>query len=301
MPPKIGLSCALATPFAADGEIDLTRLTGHARWVLDEGCGSCTLFGTTGEGASLSLPDRERALAALTGAGFQGAELIMGVSACSVADAVEQMRLGIMAGCRATLLPPPFYFKDVPDEGLYAWFARVFERLGGQARDVILYHIPSVTAVGLSMGLISRLQAAFPEVILGVKDSSGDWRNAETLLGFRQELPDGGAGFQVLIGDERQLAQALEHGAAGTISGLANLVPGILRALVEDGRPDPRLGPMVEILLRHPVLPAIKALLAARTGEAAWAQPRPPLQPLDPGAAAGVQAVFADLLAQTSR
>ena len=59
---RFGLGCALITPFAADGSVDVVRLVGHARRVLADGCVSVTLFGTTGEGASLGLASRAAAL-----------------------------------------------------------------------------------------------------------------------------------------------------------------------------------------------------------------------------------------------
>jgi 4-hydroxy-tetrahydrodipicolinate synthase len=69
-PDRFGLSVALATPFAEDRSIDLPRLVAHARQSLADGCTSVTVFGTTGEGASLGQNDRQRALGALAGAGI---------------------------------------------------------------------------------------------------------------------------------------------------------------------------------------------------------------------------------------
>jgi len=146
---RFGLSVALSTPFTASGAIDLHRLTAHARWCVSQGCDSVTVFGTTGEGAAIAAGDRHAVLGALVGAGFEPArQVIAGVAAVSQDDALEQARIGYAHGCRALLLAPPFYFKGVDDEGLFAWFARHIESLGPQARDIILYHIPSMTAVG---------------------------------------------------------------------------------------------------------------------------------------------------------
>jgi len=47
---QFGLSCALALPIDSDLTIDHSRLLAHARWCLDAGCSSLTIFGTTGEG-----------------------------------------------------------------------------------------------------------------------------------------------------------------------------------------------------------------------------------------------------------
>jgi 4-hydroxy-tetrahydrodipicolinate synthase len=271
---RIGLNCALSTPFTKNGEVDLNRLAGHATSVLAGGCDGITAFGTTGEGASLAVPERYQVLAALVAAGIDPkTRVIAGVSAASVADVVAQARAGYEMNCRALLMAPPFYFGDASDEGLFRFFAAVFERLGGDLRDVILYHIPGMTRNGISVELTQRLMQAFPGVIIGVKDSNGDWEATERRL---QELK----GLQVLVGDERQLAKAVRHGGAGTICGLANIAPDLLRPLTHDGRDDPRVGAMVEAILGYSFMSAIKAMIGHAADDPAWRIMRPPLDAL---------------------
>lgn len=271
---RFGLSCALATPFRGDGSVDGRLLAAQARWCLAEGCGSVAVFGTTGEGASVDLAARGRALEDLLGARIEPeGQLVGGVAATSVEDAAAQAGMWLEAGCRAILLPPPFYFKGVAEEGLFAWFAGVFERLGGRARDVLLYHIPAVTAVEVTVGLVGRLRRAFPEVVAGVKDSSGDRATADALLAEHADLA-------ILIGDERLLARGVAKGAQGAISGLANVCPGQLGKLVATGRDDARISSVVDAMLEYPVTAAVKALVAHRTGDRAWLRVRPPLSPL---------------------
>jgi 4-hydroxy-tetrahydrodipicolinate synthase len=189
------------------------------------------------------------------------------------------VRVLIDRGCRGVLLAPPFYFKDVTDEGLYRWFSQVCEKIGQRARDLFLYHIPSVTQAPLSIELIGRLKAAFPKVVAGVKDSGGDWACTEKLLRTH-------AALILLIGDERHLAAGVRLGAQGAISGLANVCPEILLKLIEAGKEDPRVIQLVNELLRFPVTPAVKALLAHRTNDPAWLTVRPPLVALSEGQAA---------------
>ena len=79
---RFGLSVALATPFTDDWLIDLPRLVAHGRQSLADGCNSLTVFGTTGEGASLGVNERQRALGALVGAGIDPAtQLVVGIAA----------------------------------------------------------------------------------------------------------------------------------------------------------------------------------------------------------------------------
>jgi 4-hydroxy-tetrahydrodipicolinate synthase len=270
---RFGLSCALALPVSQDFGINYAKLGNHAQRLLQTGCTSVTVFGTTGAGASIHLREREHILDTLSaqGADFRR-QVVGGVSAASSAGAAEQARLILERDCRAVLLTPPFYFKNVTDEGLYRWFSQVFQELR-QPRDIILYHIPSVTQVPLSIELIARLKAAFPELILGVKDSSGDWSYTERLLRAHRDL-------LVLIGDERHLASGIQLGAQGAISGLANVCPEILQRLIVSGKENPRIVELVDEVLKFPVIPAVQALIAHTRNDPAWLNVRPPLTPL---------------------
>jgi 4-hydroxy-tetrahydrodipicolinate synthase len=268
---RFGLSCALALPFKNDFTIDHCRLAAQARWCLDAGCSCVTVFGTTGEGASVSLAERGEVLGALLSAGVEpGRQLVGGVSAASIGDAVEQIRMLNDAGCQRILLAPPFYFKGVSDEGLYNWFARVGEKVAHRTLGVILYHIPSVTQVSLTVDLIGRLKVGYPDLVMGVKDSGGDWAFTEALLKSHGDLA-------ILVGDERHLAAGVLLGAKGAISGLANVCPTELLPLAEHGREDSRIVDLVQEVLKYPVTPAVKALLAGRRKDDGWFNVRPPL------------------------
>lgn len=270
---RFGLSVALSTPLDAGGGIDGALLVEHARACLAGGCSSVTLFGTTGEGASFGPGSRRAAVAALAKAVQARRELVVGLAAASLEEAGAQGRMALDAGCRALLVPPPFYFKDVSDEGLFGWYAALVEGLGGAARDIMLYHIPGVTAVPLSLGLIGRLKQEFPGIVTGVKDSSCDRAHMLALLEAHSDLT-------ILIGDERLLAEGMRHGAAGTICGIANVAPELLAPVVGDGRDDPRIGSIVGAVTAYNFVPAIKAILAHLSRHAGWARVAPPLEAL---------------------
>ena len=288
---RLGLNCALSTPFTENGAIDLRRLSAHAQDVLKRGCDSVTLFGTTGEGASIAVPDRCRALGALEASGLDmGTQVLAGVAAATVHDAVDQARAGYESGCRALLLAPSFYFGQASDDGLFRFFASVFEKLGPQLRDIYLYHIPGMTRNGISVELTQRLMAAFPGAVIGVKDSNGDWPATERRL---KELK----GLQILVGDERQLANAVKHGGAGTICGLANIAPELLRPVVHEGKPDPRIDAMVNAILEYSFMSAVKAMIGETLGDPAWRRMQ---SPLDPMSDADTKALAAKLAAARS-
>jgi 4-hydroxy-tetrahydrodipicolinate synthase len=290
---KLGLSCALATPFSQNARVDTARLADHARWCLAEGCDSITLFGTTGEGAVIGVRDRELSIKALLDAGVESSHLLSGVTACALDEAVTQARAATDAGLRGLLLTPPFYFRDASDDGLFAWFSTFFGMLASKTCDIYLYHIPSMTGVPLSSGLIGRLKTAFPGLVAGVKDSSGDWSNTETLLAAHRDL-------QILVGDERNLARAVRQGGAGTICGLANVFPALLRKAAHDGIDDPRIAAAVAALMRYPFMPAIKTVIAHYRDDPGWRVMAPPLLPLDGADARRLIADFATISAKAA-
>jgi 4-hydroxy-tetrahydrodipicolinate synthase len=268
---RFGLSCASITPFAADGSVDVERLGSHLRRRLAEGCSSFTLFGTTGEGASVGMKERGRVLDAVLKA-LPAGQALVGVMASAPEDAAEQANMLLDAGGRGVLLAPPFYFKSSDDEGLHAWFARALDLMHAP-RGVFLYHIPSVTQVPLSLELVDRLKRDYPRVVAGVKDSGGDWSYTERLLDAHGDL-------HVLVGDERFLARAMCRGGSGAINGFSNFCAPRLLPLIERGEESPAISALVDLLLRYPVTPGIKALVAHVSGDDAYLRTAPPLLPL---------------------
>ena len=125
-----------------NGSVDVPRLLSHLHRCLGEGCDSFTLFGTTGEGASVGLSERNLVLESVIDT-FGGGQVLVGVAASAPEDAAAQANPLLDAGGRGLLLAPPFYFKGVDDEGLYAWFSRAIEAMHAAAR-----HLPLSPAFG---------------------------------------------------------------------------------------------------------------------------------------------------------
>ncbi|SEI15488.1 4-hydroxy-tetrahydrodipicolinate synthase [Rhizobium tibeticum] len=270
MTEKFGLSVALATPFDANGEIAVAAMIAQAKQRLAAGCSSVTLFGTTGEGASIGTQERVRILNAFLDAGIAPQKVVMAVLVDAAEDAAAQAGQALSRGVRNILLAPPSYFKNVSDDGVFKWFCAVFAILGDKARDIIVYNIPSVTLVPLTVSLIARLRTAFPAVVTGVKDSSGDWPFTETLLKAHGDLI-------ILVGDERHLAKGVRLGGQGAISGMANFLPGEVKLMAEEGLDDARVEDFVAELLKFPVTAAVKVMVARLSGEEMWLAVRPPL------------------------
>ncbi len=278
-----GISTALLTPFQGDGRINIPLFCSHANFTIENGAHGVTLFGTTGEGASIGLSERQEAISGILGSGIAADAITLGLCGSAVGDVVSQVRQGMEFGVTKYLLLPPFYFKDLDDDGLFEWHAQLFAAADPSAK-FILYHIPQITQIPLSFDLIMRLKEAFPDRVFAVKDSAGQWTNTEPLLASGK--------VPILVGDERLLHKAAAIGAAGSICGMANLYPARLRTIFETHIEDTELSSMVTLIVSAPVIPALKQAMVAMTGNSDWGQVRAPLQPLGTEAGAAIAAKF---------
>jgi len=275
-----GVIAPILTPFNDDLSVATDLYVAHAHWLLGQGCAGLAPFGTTGEALSVGIDERIEAVRALVDGGIDPLRLIPGTGLSNVADTARLSSACLEMGCRAVMTLPPFYYKAVDEEGLYAYFARLVAAIGPDAR-IFLYHIPPVAVVGIPPALAARLHAQFPEQIIGIKDSSGDWENTARLLDID--------GLIVYPGSELPLLEALARGAPGCISATANLnARGIadVVALFDRGETGAaqeahRSVKRLRLLLQEQgPIPAQKRLLALASGDRRWAAVRPPLRAL---------------------
>lgn len=295
-----GVYAAVATPLDGAGTADAALLANHCRDLLGRGCHGIGLLGTTGEATSFSADERRRLLDAILAAGIPASALLLGAGAAAVSDAAAILRHGVAAGVRDFLILPPFYYKNLGEAGLAAWYGQVIEAAGTPVPRVVLYHIPQFSGVAITAGLIATLQERYPGVIVGVKDSSGDPASAAMFL---RETPSIG----LLVGTDTLMRGALGAGGAGCITGLANIVCEDLR-LVFDHHADrtaarqvdaaqARLEALWTMSRALPPVAGMKALIAERRGEPAWRRMRPPLAALPEDALPALRGALATALA----
>ncbi|KPQ06313.1 MAG: 4-hydroxy-tetrahydrodipicolinate synthase [Rhodobacteraceae bacterium HLUCCA12] len=274
-----GLLVPAITPFTADGDADTPAFVGFCRWLLAQGAHGLAVFGTTSEGTSLTVAERMTLLDALVEGGIPPSVLMPGVGSPAMGDTVALTRHAVALGCGGVLSLPPYYYKPASEDGLYAWYAGVIERVGSAALGLWLYHIPQMSGVGIPLSLIERLIAEFPQTVPGIKDSSGDWANTEAML---KAFP----GFRVFPSSESVLLKATGLGAAGCITATGNINPHGIRALY-DGRETAQADELQQqaatiraILSDYPLIQGCKAVLSAELDDPRLAPLRPPLTPL---------------------
>jgi len=283
MTPLRGVIAPILTPFNEDLTVAEGPWLDHAAWLLERGCVGLAPFGTTGEALSIGIEERTRLLESLCRR-VDPSRIIPGTGLTNMPDTVALTRHAVDMGCAGAMILPPFYYKDVSDDGLHDYFARLVDAVDRPGLRMYLYHIPQVAGVGIPPAVVGRLRRAFPEIVVGIKDSSGDWSNTERLLAIE--------GLTVYPAQETTLIEGHALGAAGCISATANLNSADIARLHDGivvGRVDEALCARVrafrELIAGAGAIPAQKALLRAWTGDDRWGRLRPPLMPMADGSA----------------
>jgi 4-hydroxy-tetrahydrodipicolinate synthase len=291
-----GVWCPALTPVDADLRPDAHRLIAHARWLLRSGCHGLVLFGTTGEANSFSVEERTLLLEAALEGGLPRERMLVGTGCCALSDTVKLTGHALSRGVAGVLMLPPFYYKNLSDEALFASFDQVIQKVETDRFKLYLYHFPRLSGVPITPGLIERLRRRYPDTVAGVKDSSGDWQNTRMLI---ERFPE----LAIFPGAETLLLPGLEAGGSGCISASCNVNPVEIRKLYDDYHAGARgleaqqdaLTAVRKVLQLRPLIPVMKHLLADRRQDPAWRRVRPPFLPLPDVEAEALESELAGL------
>ncbi len=274
-----GFWVATPTPLTAAGTVDGTKLATHALQLFEKGVDGVVLFGTTGEGTSFSVAERIATVEALLKSGVAAARIGVGGGFPAITDSIALARSALSLGVTRILVLPPYFDRNVTAEGIEDAFAEIFDSVADARLCATLYHIPQVSGVGVPPAVASNLRRRFGTLVAGLKDSSGDFRQFQA---FRAAAPE----LAITVGNEADITRAIAAGGAGTICGMANIVPDLVKAMIEGKDVEARMQAAIDIVVKTPSLVAtLKAILAAQTGDPGWLRVRPPLRPLSDGAA----------------
>lgn len=270
-----GAFAPVVTPFQSDGSPDTARFIAHCRWLLEQGAGLAP-FGTNSEANSMAGTERMELLDALVEAGLPPARMLPGTGACSAQETALLSRHAVAHGCAGVLMLPPFFYKGITDEGLYAYYADVIERIADPRLRLYLYHIPALSGVPITHAVIERLLKDFPGIVVGIKDSSGDWDNLQTMLA---RFP----GLAIFPASESFISRTRPLGARGCISATVNINPGRISRLVDqwssaEGQAlQSEVDRVRQIVQGYPMIAALKEVLAQGLHDPAWQRVRAPL------------------------
>ena len=269
------------TPFNLDGSPDAKTLLKQCQWLEANGVGQA-VFGTNSEANSMSAPQKMSTLTALIEGGLNPAHMMPGTGATSIDATVNMTRHAVNLKCAGVLMLPPFYYKDVTDDGLFAYYSEVIQKVGNAALQVYIYNIPPVTKITLSLSLLERLVKEYPNTVVGMKDSSGDWAYTESVIKLLAP-----SGFRVYAGSETFLMRTLRAGGVGCISATANVNPKAIADLAANwqaadaDQKQADLDKVRAVFAQYQMIAGMKTAVAHFSKNSEWLRVRPPLMQLN--------------------
>jgi 4-hydroxy-tetrahydrodipicolinate synthase len=295
-----GVFAANVTPFdPASLEIDHGWMRRHLAWLRARGCDGIVPLGTNGEGPAMSVAERQAVIDTALDAA-DGLAVVPGTGCASLPDTVELTRYALQAGADAVLVVPPFFFKNVTDAGVLAYYQRLCDAALQPGQQILLYHFPQLSMVPIGDAVVAGLRESHPGCVAGVKDSSG---NFESIVHWNQLFPE----LRVFAGSDSLASKATAAGVAGTITAGGNLVPdllqGVRQAILTDRDPtalQERLNQVRGWLERSPSMHAATKFLLTRFAGLPQMAVRPPLVDLNDAQRADLAALAAPFLSQAT-
>lgn len=279
-----GIYAAAVSPFNTDGSLDAPKLLTYCQHLLsDGGCDGVAPTGTTGEGTSVAMADRLALPGVFADAKIETDRVIFGTGSPSAGDCVALTRAAFDAGYNNVLVLPPYYYKNAPEDGVFAYYANLVEKIANDDLRIYLYHFPQMSQTPFSTTLVNRLRAEFGPIIAGLKDSSGDFEQSR---GFIEATGGVDADFDVYPSSEAMLWDGLSIGSAGIISGSTNVFANGVQAARNAPEGPERDAAMDKVRAaramasKYPLMAEMKTLEAWRSGDDSWLRMAPPLVPL---------------------
>lgn len=219
-----GVFAANVTPFHADTlAVDFDWLRGHLAYLQARGADGVVPLGTNGEGPALSLNERKAVIDAVMGAAGS-LTVIPGVGCANLPETIELTRHAFAAGAASVLVLPPFFFKNVSDRGVLAYYRRLCDAALQPGQAILLYHFPRLSGVPITDEIVEGLRASHPGCLAGLKDSGGDLPH---ILHWNALFPE----LRVFAGSDSLAGRAVAGGCAGVITAAGNLIPDLLQAV----------------------------------------------------------------------
>jgi 4-hydroxy-tetrahydrodipicolinate synthase len=294
-----GVYAAVVTPLHEDGTLDQSTLPSLLEFLANRGCHGALLLGTTGEGPSFAPNERITILRAALDIrhSFPEFRLLAGTGTPSLEETIALTRASFDLGYDGVVVLPPYYYRHVSDDGLFAWFSQVILQAVPDGKLLLGYHIPGMSGVPLSIALLENLKNSFPHRFAGLKDSSGDPENARKLGShFGDDL-------FVFTGNDRLFSHALQANASGCITALANIASPLLRQVWDTFQMNQDTTEIQENLNKAraileantPFPPVLKSVLTHQYNFPNWTV-LPPLVPFPTERAEGVAADISAIL-----
>lgn len=207
---------ALVTPFAG-GRFDEASFRALVDWQVESGSSALVPCGTTGEAATMTIEEHDHVVRVCVDQAGGRVPVIAGCGSNDTAVALHHIHAAKAAGAAAALLVPPYYNRP-NQEGVFRHF-EVLAREGGL--PIVLYNVPGRTITDIAVETVERIVKAFPEVVVGIKDATGQMARVS------EHRARCGTGFAQLSGNDDMTLAFMAIGGVGAISVTANVAPAM--------------------------------------------------------------------------
>ena len=207
---------AMVTPFDGDGALDLDGAATLARWLVAHGHDGLVLAGTTGEAPTLSDEEELRLLEAVLDEIGDAATVIAGTGSNDTHHTVELSAAAAKAGAHALLVVTPYYNRP-NRRGVLAHYRAVAKAIGDT--PIVLYNIPSRTALNLPPDQLAELAAEVPNIVAVKQANNDDLGPIE--------------GLEIIAGNDEVFARTLGFGGAGGILVASHVIGPQMRELYD--------------------------------------------------------------------
>ena len=268
---KKAVFSAVLTPFKKDLTLDTKLFISHCESLLKNNI-SLAPLGTTGEANSISISEKVNLIKTIANSDLPKEKIIIGTGNTSFIDAALLTKTAVENNIYSVLLLPPFYYKNVSDEGVYQYYKEIINTVKSTSLRIFLYNIPQVSGVTISIDLVNRLKKEFSDTITGIKDSSGNFENTKKYKEIKN--------FIVYPGSEKFLYDGLNIGCSGCISATTNVNIEAAKLInsfdkSEGESINKKIKSVRDVFEKYPVIPALKATKIKEDSN--WSNIRPPL------------------------
>ena len=255
-----GLVAAAFTPMKSDAVVALDRIPGLVEHLLKDGVSALYILGSTGEGVSLTLHERQRTAAAFVQAAAGRVPVVVHVGHNSLQEAQILARHAQQIGASAISAVPPYYFKPDSTRSLVSCLAMI--TAGAPDLPFYYYHIPEKTGVELDLNEFLHLAAQELHSLVGVKFS--DTRLYEVSACPYAER------YDFVFGVDEMLLGAWMIGMRGAVGTTYNFAAPLYKRLIacceqgriEEARRDQaRASTMIKVILKTCGRPGFKAVM----------------------------------------
>lgn len=279
-----GSYCAAITPINDDLSVNKDLYLRHCQSLIKKNLDGLTLFGTNGEASSFSIRQKKESIEFLLENRINPKFLILGTGSSSLEDAIEMTKFSVEIGAKAALVLPPYYFKNVSDDGVITYYRNIIEQTCENDYKFLLYNIPQHSGVTINFHIIENLLKLYPNNVVGLKDSTGDLDGMLKTIKYFNELA-------VFCGNGALALHTSRRGGAGAITGDANITAKLLSYIIHNFKNEKQIENFIEIqsliekirnvLASHEQVSLLKAYYSVADNMPIWNNILPPLKKID--------------------